>query len=154
MINVNCDLLLIVGIDADEADDCAEVDDALDPNAQGLHETSAVAGPETIATAMGSGAPKTPYAEASIRRRLIEERIGGQICCREQPVCLEEIDQAPFDACITVDIGLGVLNRPMASELLTIAQATARLGHEPRGVGDEGAPPGVRRAAVEPQISI
>jgi hypothetical protein len=60
VIDVNRDLLLIVGIDADKADDRAKVDDALDPNAQGLHETSTVAGQETSATAMGSSAPMTP----------------------------------------------------------------------------------------------
>jgi hypothetical protein len=53
VIDVNRDLLLIVGVDTNEADDGAKVDDALDPNAQGLHETSTVAGQETSATAMG-----------------------------------------------------------------------------------------------------
>jgi len=42
----------------------------------------------------------------------------------------------------------------LVSELLNIAEAPARLEHEPRGIGDECAPPGMRRAAIELQISV
>jgi len=44
--------------------------------------------------------------------------------------------------------------RPVPRQLLNIAQATSRLEHEPGGIGDEGAPPRVRTAALEPKLAI
>jgi hypothetical protein len=50
--------------------------------------------------------------------------------------------------------GLGVLDRPVAGQLLNIAQAATYLEHQPGGIGDEGAAPRVRCAALEPELAI
>src|SRR5579863_3762613 len=55
---------------------------------------------------------------------------------------------------VTVDIALGMLDRPVPRELLHVAQTTADFGDEPSGVGDEGAAPRVRRTALETDLAI
>jgi hypothetical protein len=41
----------------------------------------------------------------------------------------------------SVDIPLGLLDRPMAGELLHVAQASAGFEHQARRIGDESATP-------------
>jgi len=67
---------------------------------------------------------------------------------------LEQVDEPALGAGVTVDIGLRVLDRPVAGQLLNITKAATRLEHEPGGIGDEGAAARVRSAALEPKLAI
>jgi len=67
---------------------------------------------------------------------------------------LQQIDKPTLGAGVTVDIGLGVLDRTVAGQLLNIAQAATRLEHEPGSIGDERAAPRVRCAALESEFAI
>ena len=57
---------------------------------------------------------------------------------------LQQVDEPALGARVTLDVTLRVFDRPVAGQLLNIAQATARLEHQPRGIGDEGTAPRVR----------
>lgn len=67
----------------------------------------------------------------------------------ERADALQQFDKSPLGALAVVDIRLSLLNRTVADQLLDVAQATAGFEYQSRGVGDEGAAPGMRRAAIE-----
>ena len=67
---------------------------------------------------------------------------------------LQQVDEPALGAGVTVDIGLRVLDRTVAGQLLYITEAAARLEHEPGGIGDEGAAPRMGRAALKSELAI
>src|SRR5205807_4961281 len=78
---------------------------------------------------------------------------GSGRCCWEVR-CLEQSDEPALGAAVALDISLGLLDRTMAGKLLHVAQAAAGFEHQPRGVGHESPPPGMRGAAFETEIAV
>ena len=64
----------------------------------------------------------------------------------------EKTDQLPLRAGVAVDVALGRPDRPVPREQLDVAQAAARAMDVAGGDGDEAAPAGVRRAALEAEL--
>src|SRR5271165_1180953 len=74
---------------------------------------------------------------------------GGPPCPKS-----DQADETPLAEAVSLDVALGGLDRRVPSEELNVAQRAAGSMKVARGVGDEGASAGVRRAALEPELAI
>ena len=62
-------------------------------------------------------------------------------------------DKLALGISVAVDVPLGRLDRPVASEQLDVAQRATDPMNQPRRPGDERPPSGMRRAAVQTDVA-